>query len=174
MHKSKLNTNGTYSVGKTWRLVELRALTVISVCVLAAFSHQRLTVTPFRQPWAFDITLSRTYRWQTEDKEDQVDFLENLVRLFRTVTNGQASLRLDGIQDFDVSPGKTLVTQQTQPLTLHQPISRRFQEIQDTLIMRRMALPVLALIRARILLKLQYTIHPQYRFVMVFPAQALR
>jgi hypothetical protein len=39
IHKSKLNTNGTFSVGKTWRLVELRALNVISVCVLAAFLH---------------------------------------------------------------------------------------------------------------------------------------
>lgn len=45
IHKSKLNTNGTYSVGKTWRLAELRALSVISVCILAGFSHQRLIVT---------------------------------------------------------------------------------------------------------------------------------
>ena len=42
IHKSKLNTNGTFSVGKTWRLVELRALNVISVCILAAFLHQQL------------------------------------------------------------------------------------------------------------------------------------
>ena len=40
IHKSKLNTNGTYSVGKTWRLAELRALSVISVCFLAVFLHQ--------------------------------------------------------------------------------------------------------------------------------------
>jgi hypothetical protein len=32
LHKSKLNTNGTYSVGKTWRLAELRGLQVLSVC----------------------------------------------------------------------------------------------------------------------------------------------
>ena len=45
IHKSKLNTNGTFSVGKTWRLAELRALNVISVCILAAFLHQRLIFT---------------------------------------------------------------------------------------------------------------------------------
>lgn len=31
IHKSKLNTNGTFSVGKTWRLAELRGLSVIGV-----------------------------------------------------------------------------------------------------------------------------------------------
>jgi hypothetical protein len=33
-------------------------------------------------------------------------FLDNLVRLFRTVTNGQVSLHLDGVQDYDIfAPG---------------------------------------------------------------------
>jgi Exocyst complex component SEC3 N-terminal PIP2 binding PH len=32
IHKSKLNTNGTFSVGKTWRLAELRAIQVVDVC----------------------------------------------------------------------------------------------------------------------------------------------
>lgn len=32
IHKSKLNTNGTFSVGKTWRLAELRAVQVVEVC----------------------------------------------------------------------------------------------------------------------------------------------
>jgi len=31
IHKSKLNTNGTFSVGKTWRLPELRAVQVVNV-----------------------------------------------------------------------------------------------------------------------------------------------
>ncbi|KAF8807747.1 exocyst complex component, sec3 subunit [Phlegmacium glaucopus] len=84
IHKSKLNTNGTFSVGKTWKLEELRAINVIS-------------------PLAFNLTLSRTYRWQTENREDQTKFLEDLVRLFRTVTNGQAPLQLDGIQVFNIS-----------------------------------------------------------------------
>lgn len=33
IHKSKLNTNGTFSVGKTWKLTELRGIKVISVSV---------------------------------------------------------------------------------------------------------------------------------------------
>jgi hypothetical protein len=31
IHKSKLNTNGTFSVGKTWRLAELRGVQVTNV-----------------------------------------------------------------------------------------------------------------------------------------------
>ena len=50
IHKSKLNTNGTFSgsVGMTWRLAELLALSVISACVLAAFFklHQLFIFTP--------------------------------------------------------------------------------------------------------------------------------
>ncbi|KAF8973564.1 exocyst complex component Sec3-domain-containing protein [Flammula alnicola] len=84
----KLNTNGTFSVGKTWRLAELRAIQVPN-------------------PLAFNLTLSRTYRWQTESRDDQLHFLEAVVRLFRTVTGGQAPLQLDGVQDFDVSAGST-------------------------------------------------------------------
>ncbi|KAJ7102098.1 exocyst complex component sec3 subunit [Mycena belliarum] len=79
LHKSKLNTNGSFSVGKTWRLPELRALQVIN-------------------PLSFNITLSRTYKWQTESPTDQSQFLEALVQLFRTVSPG-SSLQLDGVAD---------------------------------------------------------------------------
>jgi hypothetical protein len=88
-------------VGKTWRLAELRAPSVISVCVLATFLHQSLVFMPALIALGFDITLSRTYRWQTEDREEAI-FLDNLVRLFRSVTSGQVSLHLDGVQDYDI------------------------------------------------------------------------
>lgn len=32
IHKSKLNTNGSFSVGKTWKLSELRGVEVVNVC----------------------------------------------------------------------------------------------------------------------------------------------
>ncbi|KAJ4485946.1 exocyst complex component Sec3-domain-containing protein [Lentinula aciculospora] len=80
LHKSKLNTNGTFSVGKTWRLAELRAISVIG-------------------PLSFNITLSRTYRWQTENQPDQDAFIKAMIQLFHTVTGGSAQLRLDGLGD---------------------------------------------------------------------------
>jgi hypothetical protein len=32
IHKSKLNTNGSFSVGKTWKVSELRGIEVVNVC----------------------------------------------------------------------------------------------------------------------------------------------
>ncbi|PBL01169.1 exocyst complex component sec3 subunit [Armillaria gallica] len=85
LHKSKLNTNGTFSVGKTWRLPELRAVQVTSV-------------------QSFNITLSRTYRWRTENAADQVKFLEALIPLFHTVTGGKAPLQVEGFPSTEDIP----------------------------------------------------------------------
>ncbi|KAF7967554.1 hypothetical protein HWV62_33929 [Athelia sp. TMB] len=85
IHKSKLNTNGSFSVGKTWPLPELRAIEVVS-------------------PQAFNITLARTYRWQTENVNDQVNFLTALIRLFRQVTGGARAVQLIGMDDPDAAP----------------------------------------------------------------------
>ncbi|KAI0328157.1 hypothetical protein GY45DRAFT_1326692 [Cubamyces sp. BRFM 1775] len=80
IHKSKLNTNGSFSVGKTWRVSELRGLEVLN-------------------PLAFNITMSRTYRWQTENQNDQSSFLSSLVQLFRAVMGGNAPLELVGVRE---------------------------------------------------------------------------
>ncbi|KAJ3524302.1 hypothetical protein NM688_g8587 [Phlebia brevispora] len=84
IHKSKLNSNGSFSVGKTWKLEELRGIEVIN-------------------PLAFNITLARTYRWQTENEQDQANFVIALVRLFRSL-NGGAPLQVVGFRDPD-APG---------------------------------------------------------------------
>lgn len=98
IHKSKLNTNGSFSVGKTWTLSELRAVEVVNVCGFEFYWHIFITSGfAFKQPLAFNITLSRTYRWQTENQDDQASFLEALIRLFRVITSG-APLQLDGIE----------------------------------------------------------------------------
>lgn len=79
IHKSKLNTNGTFSVGKTWNLPELRGIQVLN-------------------PVEFNITLSRTYRWTTENEVDQVHFIDAMIKLYRSISNN-APLRLDGVNE---------------------------------------------------------------------------
>ncbi|KAF4605051.1 hypothetical protein EYR40_003834 [Pleurotus pulmonarius] len=85
IHKSKLNTNGSFSVGKTWRLAELHGIQVLN-------------------PLAFNITISRTYRWQTESQADQANFINAIIRLFRQITNNSVPLQLEGMQDPDAAP----------------------------------------------------------------------
>ncbi|KAI0715395.1 exocyst complex component Sec3-domain-containing protein [Earliella scabrosa] len=80
IHKSKLNSNGSFSVGKTWKLTELRGIEVLN-------------------PLAFNITLSRPHRWQTENQRDQSTFISELIQLFRSVTGGNAPLELVGVRD---------------------------------------------------------------------------
>ncbi|TFK56552.1 hypothetical protein OE88DRAFT_1649908 [Heliocybe sulcata] len=87
IHKSKLNTNGSFSVGKTWKILELRAIELLS-------------------PSSFNVTLARTYRWDTENANDQANFLAALIRLFRSVAGGAASLDLIGLSDPDATPGR--------------------------------------------------------------------
>ena len=49
------------------------------------------------QPLTFNITLARTYRWQTEKSNEQLDFLHALVDLFRSVSGG--SLQVIGLPE---------------------------------------------------------------------------
>ena len=46
-----------------------------------------------------NITMSRTYIWQSENLAEQANFIDALVRLFRKVTGGIAALHLEGFQD---------------------------------------------------------------------------
>jgi hypothetical protein len=93
-----MNSNGTFSVGKTWRLNELRAVEVINVsCMFVSRSHCALTPT---QPSTFNITLARAYRWQTEKSSEQLEFLHVLVDIFRSISGG--SLQVIGLSEPEI------------------------------------------------------------------------
>ena len=52
------------------------------------------------QPLAFNVTLARTYRWQTESEREQANFVVSLIKLFRSQFRG-APLQVVGIRDPD-------------------------------------------------------------------------
>ncbi|KIY70189.1 hypothetical protein CYLTODRAFT_371472 [Cylindrobasidium torrendii FP15055 ss-10] len=80
IHKSKANSNGTFSVGKTWRLQELKGIQVVnSIC--------------------FNISLSRTYKWDTDSAEEQKVFIHAMIQLFRQISNDP--LQLDGVEGYE-------------------------------------------------------------------------
>ena len=51
---------------------------------------------------AFNITLARTYRWQTEDERGQANFVVSLIKLFHSISRG-APLQIVGIRDPDAA-----------------------------------------------------------------------
>ncbi|KAG0145820.1 hypothetical protein CROQUDRAFT_671528 [Cronartium quercuum f. sp. fusiforme G11] len=70
LHKSKRNSNGTFSIGKTWDTIDLRAIELIDDS-------------------AFKLTLgSRSYTWMAENVYERAEFVDLLVRAFRQYTNG--------------------------------------------------------------------------------------
>lgn len=88
IHKAKLNCNGAFSVGKTWKVEDLREIEVVNSLV-------------------FEITPSgTTYRWQADNARDQTKFIASLIKLFQSVTGGTVPLRLIGVQvpDSSASP----------------------------------------------------------------------
>jgi exocyst complex component 1 len=102
IHKSKMNSNGTFSVGKTWMLNELRGVEVTDVsCTFVSWYHCVLTPT---QPLTFNVTLARAYRWQTEKASEQVEFLHALVDLFRSVSGG--TLQVIGLAEPGIRSGE--------------------------------------------------------------------
>jgi hypothetical protein len=47
--------------------------------------------------WA--ISLARTYKWQSDSAAAQADFTVALVKLYRAISNGGASLRVIGVTE---------------------------------------------------------------------------
>ncbi|EPT01488.1 hypothetical protein FOMPIDRAFT_1120199 [Fomitopsis schrenkii] len=85
IHKSKANPNGTFSIGKTWKVTEMRGIEVIN-------------------PINFNITMARTYRWQAENPRDQLNFISSLIQLFHTVSQGSLPLNITGFRFPDAAP----------------------------------------------------------------------
>lgn len=78
INKAKRNANGSFSIGKDWDLNTLQEVHVI-------------------EPDVFSITLTRTYKWQTQQPREQHLFLQSLVKVYRKYTQDSGP-RLIGIQ----------------------------------------------------------------------------
>ncbi|KZO92801.1 hypothetical protein CALVIDRAFT_567098 [Calocera viscosa TUFC12733] len=70
VHKAKENSNGTFSVGKTWKLEELQAVE----------AHTAIS---------FSLKFSRRYKWNTTNEREQAQFLNAVIDAYRRVTGGK-------------------------------------------------------------------------------------
>ena len=70
LHKSRENANGTFSIGKTWPLEELRHI--------EEFESQ-----------GFLIVMQKPYFWMTDTRNERDAFISALLRIFYKYTNGR-------------------------------------------------------------------------------------
>ncbi|KZT54682.1 hypothetical protein CALCODRAFT_377065 [Calocera cornea HHB12733] len=70
VHKAKENSNGTFSIGKTWKLEELQAVE----------AHTAIS---------FSLKFSRRYKWTTVSEREQAQFLNAVIDAYRRVTGGK-------------------------------------------------------------------------------------
>ncbi|KAL8293183.1 hypothetical protein RQP46_000877 [Phenoliferia psychrophenolica] len=84
LHKAKENTNGTFSIGKTWGLEELRQIEVARRTVNTPTGAQS-------HPLEFTLTMNgKQYRYETElPSSQQAAFLVRMVRCWRTYMAGR-------------------------------------------------------------------------------------
>ncbi|KAK5286018.1 hypothetical protein LTR16_004350, partial [Cryomyces antarcticus] len=88
MHKARENSNGSFSIGKTWNLEDLSAIESFS-SVLQPSSAQEQQ----RKLWAgevgFVVTIAKPYYWQAGTAKEKEFFIASLVKIYKKYTKGQ-------------------------------------------------------------------------------------
>ncbi|CRK35305.1 hypothetical protein BN1708_019769, partial [Verticillium longisporum] len=83
MHKSKENTNGTFSIGKTWNLDDLTTVE----------SFTGPTATAQNREWAgdtgFTVTIGKPYFWNAQSDKEKKFFIASLIKIFGKYTGGR-------------------------------------------------------------------------------------
>ncbi|KAF4595766.1 Exocyst complex, component Exoc1 [Ophiocordyceps camponoti-floridani] len=83
MHKSKENTSGTFSIGKTWNLDDLSQI--------ESFTGPQVGLS-YRE-WAGDtgfvVTLGKPYFWQAQTDKEKKFFIASLIKIFGKYTGGK-------------------------------------------------------------------------------------
>lgn len=83
MHKSKENSNGTFSIGKTWNLDDLSHIQ----------SYTGPTVDANLRQWAGDtgflVTIQKPYFWNAQTDKEKKFFIASLVKIYGKYTNGK-------------------------------------------------------------------------------------
>src|SRR2546423_5165097 len=70
MHKTRENSNGTFSIGKTWSVDQLEKLEETDTL-------------------GFVITIQKPYYWMTETSKDKYAFVTALIQVYRKFTGGK-------------------------------------------------------------------------------------
>ena len=90
LHKARENSNGSFSIGKTWVLDQLTAIESFTGATPTTYEEQE------RKQWAGDtgvlVTIQKPYFWQTATPKEKDFFIGSLVKIYRKYTGGQEPL----------------------------------------------------------------------------------
>ncbi|KAI5777491.1 exocyst complex component Sec3-domain-containing protein [Geopyxis carbonaria] len=81
MHKARENANGTFSIGKTWNLDDLSAITN------HAAPHDK----------GFTVTIIKDYYWQANSSKEKDFFISSMLKIYKKYTGGKIP-QLHGFQ----------------------------------------------------------------------------
>lgn len=97
MHKARENTNGSFSIGKTWNLEELSAIESYAGTIPAQSEREAQ-----QRAWAgnvgFKVTITKPYYWQAGTAKEKDFFIASAVKIYRKYTKGQVP-ELRGFDD---------------------------------------------------------------------------
>ncbi|KAM0248265.1 hypothetical protein ACHAQJ_009531 [Trichoderma viride] len=83
VHKSKENSSGSFSIGKTWNLDDLSHIE----------SYTGPKVSPNLREWAgetgFLVTLGKPYFWQAQTEKEKKFFIASLIKIYGKYTGGK-------------------------------------------------------------------------------------
>ncbi|PBP27846.1 exocyst complex component Sec3 [Diplocarpon rosae] len=88
MHKARENSNGTFSIGKTWMLDDLASVQSYSGVNPASAEEEQ------QKQWAggigFTVTIGKPYYWQANTQKEKQFFIASLVKIYTKYTGGKA------------------------------------------------------------------------------------
>ena len=87
MHKARENTNGSFSIGKTWVLDDLTHIESYTNAVPRNAEEQQNKQRA--GPMGFTVTVQKPYYWQAATAKEKEFFIFSLVKIFKKYTGGR-------------------------------------------------------------------------------------
>jgi exocyst complex component 1 len=119
MHKARENSDGSFSIGKTWMLDDLNAI--------QSFTDLKATTQLEQQhkQWAstvgFTVTVGKPYYWQAANFKEKDFFIASLVKIYKKYTGGKVP-KLIG---FDEKQRQALTGDVNQASLQPEPVTRQ-------------------------------------------------
>ena len=96
VHKARENTNGTFSIGKTWNLDDLTAIQSFTSAVPTTAEEQQNKQRAGNI--GFVVTIQKPYYWQSATAKEKDFFIFSLIKIFKKYTGG----RLPDLNGFSI------------------------------------------------------------------------